>query len=517
MNQKKIQTIGRKPVTLVKSLNKDTDDLDIPKKSSSTEKKQTKKNQADVLIELVKKEGDYFFKDQFKEAYVAVKKGLSLEVLKISSRGYKSLLVLRYFNAFGKSLSSEMVKQALTLFESISIFKGEEIPLAYRCSSKNGAIYYDLCRRDWSFVKITNNDWQIIKDSTILFKRTNSMVEQVIPEKNSNFKENLSLLNKYYKFATKEDELLHLIQVITSYLPIGHPLSIFSGPQGASKTTSIRLDRALIDPSSRDIITLPKGGNNLPLALNNHFMSCFDNIERITNEESNILCTAVTGGGITLRKLYTDDEEVTYSYKVPIFMNGINIIATKPDLLDRSVLLELNRIANSDRREESVIWKAFEADKAKILGAVFTIISKAMALYPTVKLDNIYRMADYTKWGFAIAEVIGVGGENFLSAYEENQSKASSEALANQPIYQCLELVMQDKLYFEGTATELLQKLNAVREKEQLSKYSDDWPKEPNVLSRRLKEMQTNLTENGLHLTFEKKNTGRRIIIEKKV
>ena len=138
-----------------------------------------------------------------------------------------------------------------------------------------------------------------------------------------------------------------------------------------------------------------------------------------------------------------------------------------------------------------------------------------MVLYPEVKLENLSRMADYTRWGFAIAEVIGLGGDNFLNAYENNQKKASSEALANQPIYQCLELVMQDKLYFEGTATELLQKLNTVRASEQISKFSD-WPKEPNILSRRLKEMQTNLTEHGMHLKFKKMNIGRRIVIEKK-
>lgn len=488
---------------------------DVPKKKFSKEKKQSKMNQADVLIELAQEEEDCFFHDQFKEAYVAIKKGSNLQILKLLSEDYRLLLIYRYFKACYKSPSSESIKQARMLLESLSRIEGETVPLSYRCTSTDDAIYYDLCGGDWSFVKITKDGWQVNTEPTILFKRTTSMTAQTKLEITSSSIQDIHLLNKHYKFRSKDDELLHIIQVVTSFLSISHPLTVYSGEQGSAKTTSIRMDRSIIDPANPDVISFPKGGNNLSLALNNHYISCFDNIGNISNEESNILCTAVTGGGISLRKLYTDDEETVYSYKVPVFMNGINIIATKPDLLDRSVLLELDRIASNERKEEAVIWKDFETDKAKILGAIFSIISGAMVLYPEVKLENLSRMADYTRWGFAIAEVIGLGGDNFLNAYENNQKKASSEALANQPIYQCLELVMQDKLYFEGTATELLQKLNTVRASEQISNFSD-WPKEPNILSRRLKEMQTNLTEHGMHLKFKKMNIGRRIVIEKK-
>lgn len=43
-------------------------------------------------------------------------------------------------------------------------------------------------------------------------------------------------------------------------------------------------------------------------------------------------------------------------------LNGINIVATRPDLLDRSILLELERIPKTERKTEKEIEEEFEKD-----------------------------------------------------------------------------------------------------------------------------------------------------------
>lgn len=64
---------------------------DVQKKKFSKEKKQSKMNQADVLIELAQEEEDCFFHDQFKEAYVAIKKRFESANFKATFRGLSTI------------------------------------------------------------------------------------------------------------------------------------------------------------------------------------------------------------------------------------------------------------------------------------------------------------------------------------------------------------------------------------------------------------------------------------------
>ena len=54
-------------------------------------------------------------------------------------------------------------------------------------------------------------------------------------------------------------------------------------------------------------------------------------------------------------------------------------------------------------------------------------------------------MADFTRWGYAIAEVSGIGGDKFLDAYLNNQNNANIEALESHPVGFAMYKFMEDK------------------------------------------------------------------------
>jgi signal transduction histidine kinase len=83
---------------------------------------------------------------------------------------------------------------------------------------------------------------------------------------------------------------------------------------------------------------------------------------------------AITGIGSSKRRLYTDDEDVIYSYKRLLIINGINNSLTEPDALDRSILKEFERISDDQRKEESKV----EADKGRIIQVIDNLISNAL-------------------------------------------------------------------------------------------------------------------------------------------
>ncbi len=112
-----------------------------------------------------------------------------------------------------------------------------------------------------------------------------------------------------------------------------------------------------------------------------------------------------------------------------LILNGINIPAQRPDLLDRCVLIRLEKIPEEKRRDEREVWAEFEAALPRIFGEVLTTLADAMVLEPSVQLDSLPRMADWARWGFAIAEAAGFGGARFLDAYRANLALQNEEAL----------------------------------------------------------------------------------------
>ena len=201
--------------------------------------------------------------------------------------------------------------------------------------------------------------------------------------------------------------------------------------------------------------------------------------------------------------------------KSNIILNGVNVVAIKPDLLDRCTLLTLERISEGERIEERILWSNFNKDKPKILGAILTTLSKAKRIYPTLKLTKLGRMADFTVWGYAVAEALEIGGEEFLKAYLNNQKKANQEAVESNPVATALIKYMDENKEFTGTVSTLLKILNQVAEAEQIDTKSKLWAKEPNVLSRRLNEMKSNLELEGIYYEITQRNHGRIIDIVK--
>jgi hypothetical protein len=111
--------------------------------------------------------------------------------------------------------------------------------------------------------------------------------------------------------------------MVTKFIPdIAHPIDVIHVKKGASKTTSMKKDRSIVDPAVRDVVSMPTSKEDLELILSNNYMPCFDNLDNITPEKSDMLCIAATAGGFSKRTLYSDDETILY-FKEPVSLNGI--------------------------------------------------------------------------------------------------------------------------------------------------------------------------------------------------
>jgi hypothetical protein len=198
--------------------------------------------------------------------------------------------------------------------------------------------------------------------------------------------------------------------------------------------------------------------------------------------------------------LFTDDDDKIYNFKRCVGFNGVNLAATKSDLLDRGLIIKVDRIDDSAKRRKQDIWREFEEIRPQLLGYIFDILVKFLAMRQTtfIKFEKPPRMADFAECAEMISRCMGNADGLFVDAYYENITLQTEEVLNTSAVASALLKLMNGRKEWNGNATELLEQLDdIIGDKASKNKY---WPKTASILSRRINEVKTNLREVGFFI-----------------
>jgi hypothetical protein len=246
------------------------------------------------------------------------------------------------------------------------------------------------------------------------------------------------------------------------------------------------------------------------------FIPMLDNLSTLPDAASDTLCRLVTGEADSKRRLYTDDEDVIVELRRAVILNGINLPTDRGDVLDRSLVVELERIPDAGRRTEEELWASFEAGHPQLLGAVFDTLSRAIALKPSLKLSRRPRLADWGEYAAAVYEVMGWGAETFLKDWDEVVSAQNRSTLDGSPVAQAIIKFMEDRDLFEDSSTELHKKLEGIAEDIGVSVVRDKaWPKSARWLWRRIQEVVPLLVAVGIEADRDRDEAGTTIALRK--
>ena len=446
-------------------------------------------SQSEKLLQLA--EPLCLFRDQQKEGFVF----LENEAVSIRSRKLKQWLAHKLYTAESKAPNSDALIQALNVLEAKAVFDGLQEKLHNRVAEHDRAFWYDL--GDDKSVRVSTEGWGVV-NSPILFRRYSHQQVQSTPVTGGDPYRVFKFLN-----VDTEHQLLVLVYIVSCFVPeIPHPIFHPHGPQGAGKTSLCRIIKKLCDPSEIETLIAPKGQSELVQTISHHHVCIFDNLSDLSSRMSDLLAQACTGGGFSKRQLYTDDEDVIYHVKRCIGLNGINLLISKPDLMDRSILLYLERIDPSTRIEEAKLWSSFDEAKPEILGGIFDTLSKAIVIYPSVKLSTLPRMADFAKWGYAIAEALGVGGNEFLIAYQKNIERQNEEVIQNNSLAQAVLTLMSERDSWDGTIKEAWEALSEIAPPD---KADPTFPLSARSLRKDLEKIKSNLIDYGISYRIGRK------------
>jgi hypothetical protein len=178
------------------------------------------------------------------------------------------------------------------------------------------------------------------------------------------------------------------------------------------------------------------GVGDLPAFAKNNPVLCFDNLSTIGAHLADELCRLATGGGLGGRKFYTNDGEATFNARRPVLLTGINDVATRGDLTDRTIVVRLEKIPEAERRTDAEVREAFALAHSRILAALLDMVTMGLRRYEDVRRERrrLPRMADFALWGFAVAPALGWSAEDFDRAYRANRNEAFEAAIEDDPI-----------------------------------------------------------------------------------
>jgi hypothetical protein len=278
-----------------------------------------------------------------------------------------------------------------------------------------------------------------------------------------------------------------------------YPALAFAGEQGTAKSTASKILRALIDPNTAPLRALPRNDRELFISATNAHLLVFDNVSGLSPWLSDTLCRLSSGGGFSVRSLWTNNDEVLFDAARPIILNGIGDVITRPDLADRALFITLKLIPDTERRSDSELLAAFEGKRARILGVLVDALAVGLKRLPTIDLPEKPRMADFAEWATACELAFWEEG-TFMTAYTDNLIEVVDTVIEADLVGSA---IRQMSLPWEGTASRLLSLLRDAAD-EGVTR-SRDWPTSPEALANRLRRAATFLRKAGVEVSFDRK------------
>lgn len=454
---------------------------------------------ADRLISLARSQCQ-FIHDAQREPYAVLEVGGTRQVHAVHSSGFSDYLSHAYYREHDRAPPDQALRVALATLRGQAQFDGDCCDVFTRVAKTDDGYWLDLCNEAWQCVQITATGWTVVAGASApLFTRSSSMRSLPVPKRGGSMESLWPLIN--VPAADRLMVLSWMLESLRSDTP--HLVLELVGEQGSAKSSTQRALRRLLDPNQADLRAAPKSVEDVWIAARNAHIVSLENLSHLPPQYQDALCVLATGGGYSARTLYTNAEETILELRKPILLNGISVIVTAQDLLDRCLHIDLPTI--HDRQLAADIEARFEATQPAILGALLDLFVDVLAHLPSVSIppQSRPRMADFAALGEAVYRVHGEPAGAFLARYNAMRKDGVLRTIEASPIGAALIAYLSEVPEgFIGTLKDLLERLERFR----LS--GEGWPKSPKGMGDMMRRLAPALRLIGIECRAEPKIGG---------
>jgi hypothetical protein len=411
----------------------------------------------------------------------------------------------------GLTLSEAALIEVVQQQAARAVFDGPQRPVFVRHGVHDGAIYIDLADDSGSAVAITPDGYRVVANPPVLFRRVSGAQELPRPDDGGTFEEFLDLVG----LTHSADRILLTSWLVGALHPRGpYPILSLAASQGSGKSLLAEFLIGLLDPCDVPLMALTENERDLSVIARDLRVLGFDNVSGLSPALSDSLCRLVSGAGLRDRRLYSQNETVTFRGCRPIVMTSIGEVLSRPDLRQRSITISLAPIDRTRRRTEADLRAEFLRIRPGVLGAMFKAAATGLANLPTTQLRSSLRMADFSAFITAAEPSLPWKPGEFQAAYNADQQAADETAVEDSPVGSAVIRFMAGKTEWTGAVGDLLPHIDTAATS--VNRGRLDFPKTAKGLSDSLERVRPALQASGVELVrMERTHSGRRIMLKR--
>jgi hypothetical protein len=471
-------------------------------KVSEDEDTGPRESQADALVKFINERCELVH-DENGEVYAVDRE--TRELRHIEWRTFRDWVSAAFYEATGKAARAQSFTEAASVLAGLGRFRGELVDIHIRCARVGSGYAIDLGEPGNSrAILVDAAGWRIVADPGVRFLRPKSLQPLPEPVPGCDVSELWALVN-----IPPEARL----PVLTYLLEVWHPDTHFPvlelvGEHGCAKTLVQKFLATLVDPSSHHGRAAPKSEQDVFVSASNGWLLAYDNISFLPPAMQDVFCQVATGGTHTTRQLHTNKEEAAIRAHRPVCINGIAAAITAQDLVDRTLSVVLPVI--TERLEEEVLIKRFEAARPRILGALLTVFSTALGELPHVRIapEDRPRMLEFAKLGCAVARAQGMPQEYFLAAYAGAHEELVSRTIDASPVATALREWLEGRPERFGEHA-----IKALHETLKPAGFVEGWPRSSHGFGNALRRVAPSLRTFGIGISRGRKSNGHTLVM----
>jgi hypothetical protein len=367
----------------------------------------------------------------------------------------------------GKVVGPTTIKDAIRAVVGVSTKLPLGVaPIRYAYDN-DGGIWVDLADKDGNFVHVTARTVKIEKRCPIAFYRPAGTGAMAVPELTEKPEVAACVLEEFFDFlAVGRKSRAGLFAIIMSAMrPMEHlktgaltryTVGVFNGEHGSGKSTRQMFVRRTIDPREPASMKMPDKVDDLCIYSENSAVVSLDNQSNLSLMMSDALCRVATGDGNVKRSLFTTRDLAVFRGARPILVNGITDVVTRDDLLDRSLIVHVERPEETKTDDE--LEDKFKELWPRVFGGLCFCMMEALDGHADREVNRAIRMLQAARWAAAAEVAAGFDTGAVEQAYMAAREEAVAIAADDPFVTAFLAVVGKD---WKSTVTKLTEELVA--------------------------------------------------------
>jgi hypothetical protein len=428
--------------------------------------------------------------------YADISVGQSHKTVPIEAKGLFIAWLRAVFTNLTKGSIAriKMLEEVVAEFQARALMADNVVTPHLRIAGDDNVIYVDQGGDRPSYVKITPQGWTLERESPYRFVRNKGYLALPDPVAGPPLP---SVLGEFIPCKNAEDMAMVVAWLVGAMKPEGpYPILTVSGEQGSTKSTALRVLKRILDPGARELRTPPENERDYVAAIKNTYVVGFDNVSVIKHWFSDAMCRVATGtSAVGGRKLYTDDDEASFTACRPQMVNGIPDFVERGDFIDRCI--HINLVQPKEYLDDDTFWRKFNAALPTILGGLYDAASRALRDQAAVVLDYKPRMINFAKWIAAAEPAMDFPKGFILKAYKGNRAVATDKMMEFTPLALAIYAFLEKEMCYHGTYQELYARLATWTEPKNMPKSAYGLAVELRRLGPALRESGVDFRING--------------------